>query len=527
MGSALLDTQLESAFAGPPAAVAGSPDALRMQVAERLAAHRSRRRSSQPARRDLQTELPIAGNPRNAQIAATVAERYARSPSYRAFLAAEAERTIQQARAAAEIAALNAQAVAAAQQSLLDAFDRDAHNVATLGADRAIDPRTEEETGPCDETAQKPEIALSPEATPAALEITSQAASLPASAQSLQAAEDRIHEEDSGVASFLPAPSRLTVRLYEEASIPAQSAAPSAIARPPRRLREDRYDPEALALDDEIAFRQSPVFEEPVGPATPLPANLIEFPRQLVASRKARPRYAEGPLREEAEDPAEAQLRIFEVDPAQISTLPAAVENPAAQWDSIWLDAPGKLDGAIDAVGRADSPPAHTAGSAEAVAPLPERAGIGRRVLACAVNTMIVGAGVVASSAAFLLASEHSMLTQSHWHMGPARIGALMAANGLQPATASVACAAAGAFLYLLYQSLFLSFHGATPGMRCARIALCTFDGGNPSRRAMRRRMLAALLSAAPLGLGFFWATLDEDRLTWHDRITRVYPRRY
>jgi len=81
--------------------------------------------------------------------------------------------------------------------------------------------------------------------------------------------------------------------------------------------------------------------------------------------------------------------------------------------------------------------------------------------------------------------------------------------------------------LYLLYESLFFSLAGATPGMRCARIALCTFDGGNPTRKAMRRRMIAKLLSASLLGLGFFWAMLDEDRLTWHDRICGVYLRRY
>jgi uncharacterized RDD family membrane protein YckC len=81
--------------------------------------------------------------------------------------------------------------------------------------------------------------------------------------------------------------------------------------------------------------------------------------------------------------------------------------------------------------------------------------------------------------------------------------------------------------LCLLYQALFFSFSQATPGMRCARIALCTFDDENPTRSAMRRRMLAMLLSACPLGLGFLWATIDEDRLAWHDRISRMYQRSY
>jgi hypothetical protein len=40
------------------------------------------------------------------------------------------------------------------------------------------------------------------------------------------------------------------------------------------------------------------VDEEPVFAAVePLAVNLIEFPRELVAARKLRPRLAEGPLR--------------------------------------------------------------------------------------------------------------------------------------------------------------------------------------------------------------------------------------
>src|SRR6202044_3467056 len=97
-----------------------------------------------------------------------------------------------------------------------------------------------------------------------------------------------------------------------------------------------------LALEEEIAFRQAPVFED-MGPPIDIPANLIEFPRQLVAPRKARPRLAEGPLREEAEQTAHqdantAQLRIFEVEPDQISTAPA-LESVTPEWSSILLPA--------------------------------------------------------------------------------------------------------------------------------------------------------------------------------------------
>jgi uncharacterized RDD family membrane protein YckC len=83
------------------------------------------------------------------------------------------------------------------------------------------------------------------------------------------------------------------------------------------------------------------------------------------------------------------------------------------------------------------------------------------------------------------------------------------------------------AVLYLLYQLLFFTFAEATPGMRYARIALCTFDDDNPTRDAMRKRIFALVLAAAPLGLGFLYALFDEDHLGWHDRMTRMYQRSY
>jgi hypothetical protein len=35
--------------------------------------------------------------------------------------------------------------------------------------------------------------------------------------------------------------------------------------------------------------------------------------------------------------------------------------------------------------------------------------------------------------------------------------------------------------------------------------------------------VLAALLSAFSAGLGYVWCVLDQDRLCWHDRITRTH----
>jgi uncharacterized RDD family membrane protein YckC len=314
------------------------------------------------------------------------------------------------------------------------------------------------------------------------------------------------------------------------------------------RQDEDRNDAEARLLDEEIAFRQSPVFEEPTGPPMPLPANLIEFPRQLVASRKARPRYAEGPLRATpVPAPGEGQLRIFEVDPTHISTTPVPAEAPAPQWTSIWLDAPrptpsetasesSSLSSRSEGEGPAFQPSARTAS-------LPQIASITRRLMAAAIDTSILLAGFLAFAATFLLAAGRSIQGSDaaafstatlplDRHSALARLTAhaatqFAAHTGLQPSLALATSALVLTLFYLLYQALFFSFSESTPGMRCARIALCTFDDENPTRRAMRRRILAVLVSVCPLGLGLLWATLDEDRLSWHDRLTRIYQRSY
>jgi hypothetical protein len=43
------------------------------------------------------------------------------------------------------------------------------------------------------------------------------------------------------------------------------------------------------------------------------------------------------------------------------------------------------------------------------------------------------------------------------------------------------------------------------------------------SRGLRRWRVLASILSLASLGLGYAWCFLDEDQLSWHDRITRTH----
>jgi hypothetical protein len=43
----------------------------------------------------------------------------------------------------------------------------------------------------------------------------------------------------------------------------------------------------------------------------------------------------------------------------------------------------------------------------------------------------------------------------------------------------------------------------------------------------MRKRIVAILIAASPLGIGLLWIFLDDDKLGWHDRISRMYQRAY
>jgi uncharacterized RDD family membrane protein YckC len=446
----------------PDETEAAPPFALKEQVAQRLAAHRARRNQRPDKYPDSPTPIVTAAsaNARASRIAAAVAERYANSQSYRAFLAEQAENAIRAAEAAAEVAALNAQAVADAQYQLL--ADLDQWNL----------------TPP----------ASAPAAAPAARPLITESFS-PSSA---------ITQDHSG----------LTIRLFDADQVSRSYPDPAAISRRNQTQAQDTLDEaEALALEDEIAFRQSPVFEETYPPID-IPANLIEFPRQLVAPRKARPRLAEGPLREEADQSAHqsaetAQLRIFEVEAAQISSAPA-VESLAPEWSSILLAAHP-----VSPVVEVPEAPFQPVLS-------PQTARYSLRLMAAIVDGCIITAALLAFAAVFAFT------------VGKLN-GHASASTGSQITFQTAAITAAVTFtaFTLLYQLLFFTLSEATPGMRYARIALCTFADDNPTRTAMRRRILATVLAACPLGIGFLWAWLDEDGLGWHDRISRMYQRSY
>lgn len=78
-----------------------------------------------------------------------------------------------------------------------------------------------------------------------------------------------------------------------------------------------------------------------------------------------------------------------------------------------------------------------------------------------------------------------------------------------------------GVFYHLLFAVLG---DGRTPGMAWTRLDVLNFDGRRPTREQRIRRLFASLLSTAAAGLGLLWALVDEEKLTWHDHISRTFP---
>ena len=275
--------------------------------------------------------------------------------------------------------------------------------------------------------------------------------------------------------------------------------------------------------------------DEPGESAQPIYANLIEFPREMIATRRVRPRRAEGPLAEAESAP---QLSIFEVDPAAISTnpAPAATDLPAppewmrTDWSDMTLQPlPPSMNFETAAPSMSlQAQPSSMSFAAQfptldleaqpreqfvdelleepepRPAPGIEPAPMSRRLLATFVDcTMIAGALVAAAALAAYNVSELPGLRAVEF-------------------PAAVALLAIG----VAYHVFFMTLARATPGMRYAGIELSTFTGYTTSRGQRCGRLLALLLSVLPLGLGMVWALFDDGGLTWHDRLSKTYLRK-
>ena len=78
------------------------------------------------------------------------------------------------------------------------------------------------------------------------------------------------------------------------------------------------------------------------------------------------------------------------------------------------------------------------------------------------------------------------------------------------------------------YFAMFTALASVTPGQSMMGIEARNMDGWPPDRRESLLRAFGYLVSLAAFTLGFFWALVDGESLTWHDRISGTFltPRR-
>jgi hypothetical protein len=468
---------------------------LRSLAAARLAAHRSRRASGETT--DDSSASAVSQSPASTaaqRVREAVAARYQQTPSYREYLAAEAERAVKKAQAEVEVAARTARAVADVQSQLLAELQQWPEPAASaprlVQAETVPQPYTSAATVPPD-----------PAATFAMQEVPLQ------------------------VRTFEPLPATAPPPLPET---PASWVSEAA----------DAYQAEELEdLNQEIEFRLDPEFHEHLLEPLPLQANIIQFPRQLVAAKKARPRLAEGPLRDDQAPalesqfselppaPTGSQLRIFEVEPeaqavatpepemvATVFDLPELTETEPPEWQRLVLDARPEEDEAPSWVpAPAPEIPAAIKARLEAIATGKVEiylAPIELRLMSAAVDAIcLVGGFILFSLVAAGIAKD-----ELH-HVSPVLLAG--------------AAALLFTMLFVLYQGLFFLLGKSTPGMYYADLVFQSLDGSEPGRDRLMRRVWANLVAAAPCGVGYLWAVLDKDGLGWQDRLSGVYLKEF
>jgi uncharacterized RDD family membrane protein YckC len=96
-----------------------------------------------------------------------------------------------------------------------------------------------------------------------------------------------------------------------------------------------------------------------------------------------------------------------------------------------------------------------------------------------------------------------------------------VAAAPLVGLLAGIACGSL--LLVFLYAFLFVFGSGVTPGMKQTGLRLVTFDGLPAPRSRRFWRILGGVVSAGSFLIGFLWAAADEERLYWHDHISKTY----
>jgi uncharacterized RDD family membrane protein YckC len=92
----------------------------------------------------------------------------------------------------------------------------------------------------------------------------------------------------------------------------------------------------------------------------------------------------------------------------------------------------------------------------------------------------------------------------------------------LGPLSTAITALAAGFFVFVYFTGC-TAIASATPGLMWSGLEVITFEGNPPRFSDCLWRGFGYLVSMSALMLGFIWAAVDAEGLTWHDRMSRTF----
>ena len=160
-----------------------------------------------------------------------------------------------------------------------------------------------------------------------------------------------------------------------------------------------------------------------------------------------------------------------------------------------------EVKGALDASLEPDQiPPSFGFQIGHSTLPM-QVAPFGRRLGAGLIDALILAAGFGLFAGIFHLTGGTVSNTPLNWLIGGS-IAELFAA---------------------VYFGAFTALRHATPGLLALGLEVRNLDGEPPSPKQSFWRALGYLVSGGSFLLGFIWSLVDEERLTWHDRISETF----
>lgn len=102
----------------------------------------------------------------------------------------------------------------------------------------------------------------------------------------------------------------------------------------------------------------------------------------------------------------------------------------------------------------------------------------------------------------------------------------LAGTGGGAPRAPTAGALGAAFVLIFLFYKLLAAFSGASCGMRWTDLAWVDFDGRPLTLSQRLGRLAAAAVSVLPAGFGLLWVLLNEERLGFHDHISKSFVTR-